>query len=136
MYRVILVGTDGSDTSLEAVQRAAQLAAGVGAELRVVVVFEPGHGTELAPIIARAGRSPELLAATDAYTRGRGAEPEFHVLTGEAADQVLALAADLGADLVVVGSRGMGGVRDSLKGSVPTRITKGAPCDVLVVRTA
>jgi nucleotide-binding universal stress UspA family protein len=136
MYRKIVVGTDGSDTSLGAVRRAAELAAEVRAELRVVVVYEPGHGTELAPLIARGGRTTELLDAVRAYSSQHGAEPEFHLLSGDPADQVVALATDTGADLVVVGSKGMGGMKDSLKGSVPTRITRSAPCDVLVVRTA
>jgi nucleotide-binding universal stress UspA family protein len=136
VYRNIAVGSDGSSSSLDAVRRAAELAASLAAVLRVVVVYEAGHGAELAPIIARGGRSPELLAATKAYTDATGREPAFHLLAGDPADQVVAIADESEADLVVVGSRGMGGLRDSIKGSVPTRISREASCDVLVVRTA
>jgi nucleotide-binding universal stress UspA family protein len=101
----------------------------------VVVVYEQGHGQDLAPIIARGGRSPELLDAVRKYTNHHGSEPEFHLLTGDAADQVVALARDVQADLVVVGSVGMGTRKDSLKASIPTRIARSATCDVLVVRT-
>lgn len=135
MYRLIVVGTDGSETSFGAVRRAAETAVDMKAELRVVVVYEQGHGHELAPIIARGGRSPELLAAVQKYTNTRGNEPEFHLLSGDAAEQVVALARDVHADLVVVGSVGMGTRKDSHKGSVPTRIARSAECDVLVVRT-
>jgi nucleotide-binding universal stress UspA family protein len=135
MYRRIVVGTDGSETSLAAVERAAETATEMKAELRVVVVYEQGHGADLAPIIARGGRSPELLGAVRKYTNARNAEPEFHLLAGDAADQVVALAREVGADLVVVGSVGMGGRKDAIKASIPTRITRNAPCDVLVVRT-
>jgi nucleotide-binding universal stress UspA family protein len=135
MYRLIVVGTDGSDTSLAAVRRAAEAAVEMKAELRVVVVYEQGHGHDLAPIIARGGRSPELLGAVTKYTNTRGAEPEFHLLSGDPADQVVALAGQVGADLVVVGSVGMGTRKDTHKGSVPTRIARAATCDVLVVRT-
>lgn len=135
VYTCIAVGSDGSTTSQQAITRAAELAASLGASLKVVVVYEPGHGSELAPIIARGGRSKELLEACRPYTTARGDEPDFHLLSGDAAEQMVSLANEVDADLVVVGSKGMGGLKDSLKGSVPTRIARGAGCDVLVVRT-
>jgi maltose/moltooligosaccharide transporter len=135
MYRRVVVGTDGSATAMVAVTRAAELAAEVRAELRVVVVYEHGHGTELAPLIARGGRTPELLDAVKRYTSAHGGEPEFHLLAGDAAEQVVALAVEVGADLVVVGNKGIGGVKDTIRGSIPTKISRNAPCDVLIVHT-
>ena len=132
MYGTIVVGTDGSETSFGAVRKAAEVAAELRAELRIVVVYETGHGKDLAAIIARGGRSTELLAAARQYTSQRGEEPEFHLLAGDAAEQVVALAHDVGASLIVVGSVGMGGRKDN---SVPSRIAKTADCDVLIVRT-
>jgi len=133
MYRMIVVGTDGSDTSLDAVRKAADLAVQSNAELRIVVVYQQGHGKDIAPIIARGGRTTELLAAARAYTGARGEEPEFHLLAGDPADQVVALAHEVGAGLIVTGSVGMGGRRDT---SIPSRIATSADCDVLIVRTA
>jgi nucleotide-binding universal stress UspA family protein len=135
MYKTILVGTDGSPTSFLAVERAADMAAELRAELRVVVVYEQGHGTELAPLIARGGRTPELLQAVRHYTSSHGSEPEFHLLAGDAAEQVVALARELQADLVIVGSKGVGTKKDAFKGSIPTKISRNAACDVLIVRT-
>ena len=54
---------------------------------------------------------------------------------GEAADTIIAVADDEGADLIVVGNKGMTGASRFLLGSVPNKITHHAPCNVLVVRT-
>jgi nucleotide-binding universal stress UspA family protein len=48
-YKKILVGTDGSDTSLIAVDRASALASDNGAELLIVTAYEPAHGSETMP---------------------------------------------------------------------------------------
>ncbi|WP_309233282.1 universal stress protein [Conexibacter sp. W3-3-2] len=54
---------------------------------------------------------------------------------GEAADAILRIADEQGADLIVVGNKGMTGAARFLLGSVPNKITHHAPCNVLVVRT-
>jgi nucleotide-binding universal stress UspA family protein len=54
---------------------------------------------------------------------------------GEPADAILATAAEQGADLIVIGNRGMGALSGHLLGSVPGDIAHRAPCDVLIVQT-
>jgi nucleotide-binding universal stress UspA family protein len=56
-----------------------------------------------------------------------------HVAAGDAADVVVQVAADNGADLIVVGSKGM---NRKVLGSVPNSVAHNAPCDVLIVKTA
>jgi nucleotide-binding universal stress UspA family protein len=53
---------------------------------------------------------------------------------GEVALEIVALAEELGADLIVMGSRGLGGVRRALMGSVSDSVVRHAHCPVLVVR--
>jgi nucleotide-binding universal stress UspA family protein len=60
---------------------------------------------------------------------------EFHSSTGEPAEALLELAEKLQADLIVVGNRGMSGMKRFLLGSVPNKISHHAPCSVLIVNT-
>ena len=55
-------------------------------------------------------------------------------MMGEAAREIIYLAEDLGAGLVVMGSRGRGGIRRALMGSVSDSVVRHAHCPVLVVR--
>jgi nucleotide-binding universal stress UspA family protein len=66
---------------------------------------------------------------------GEGIAAEAHGAQGNADDVLLAAAAQVGADLIVVGSKGMQGARRYL-GSVPNSVAHGADCAVLVVKTA
>ncbi|PTL56300.1 universal stress protein [Paraconexibacter algicola] len=156
MPKKIVVGTDGSPTAREAVREAAELAAVTGAELLIVRAYygkEPrDSATAYEPTLE--DRSPAGLPADVARPVGpRGdalagleadvasvAEYDIPVVTplareGEAADAILRIADEQGADLIVVGNKGMTGAARFLLGSVPNKITHHAPCNVLVVRT-
>jgi nucleotide-binding universal stress UspA family protein len=63
-----------------------------------------------------------------------GVESETHVWVGEPADALVQIAEDHGAQMIVVGNRGMTGARRVL-GSVPNRVSHNSPCDVLIVTT-
>ena len=65
---------------------------------------------------------------------GEGVAAEAHAAQGNADDVILATAVEVGADLIVVGSKGMQGARRYL-GSVPNSVAHGADCAVLVVKT-
>lgn len=141
MYERIVVGSDGSDRSSEAVEHAAQLARLCGAKLHLVqgcgspIIVSSLHGEV-------AGFDPKLVvdASVDALTpycdqlRASGLEVELHVLPEGGADALLDVAARVDADLIVVGSRGMTGVRRVL-GSIPNTVAHHAPCAVLIVQT-
>lgn len=62
----------------------------------------------------------------------RGLEVDRHVVRGRAATAINDVAAEIGADLVVTGSRGRGQLRSMLLGSVAAEVTAAAPCSVLV----
>ncbi len=59
---------------------------------------------------------------------------QAHLRMGKPAAEIVALAEELGVGLVVVGSRGLGGVRRALMGSVSDSVVRHAHCPVLVVR--
>jgi nucleotide-binding universal stress UspA family protein len=65
---------------------------------------------------------------------GRGLDVKHHSAAGHAADAILETAREIGADLIVVGSKGMRGARRVL-GSVPNSVAHGAECAVLIVKT-
>jgi nucleotide-binding universal stress UspA family protein len=145
MNRTIVVGTDGSPSSMTAVKEAAALAVCTHARLQVACVVRVGHElAALSPMGLSMAAGYDDRACADASTsveratevaRRAGAQVEGRVLTGEPAGCLMALAEELGADLLVVGSRGMTGPARFLLGSVPNRCAHHAPCSVLIVRT-
>ena len=64
-----------------------------------------------------------------------GVEANAHAREGDPADAILDVAEETGADLIVVGNKGMTGARRFLLGSVPNKISHHAPCGVYIVRT-
>jgi nucleotide-binding universal stress UspA family protein len=134
VYSTILVGTDGSPTASQAVAAAARLATDLGAALHIASAY--GHPTE-APHFPLSSVSDLNRLLDDAGTQAAdlGAAAEKHILETEPAAGLLALAADIGADLIVVGNRGLGAVQGYFLGSVPAKVVRDAPCSVMVVKT-
>lgn len=127
-YRKILVGADGSPTSALAEERAARLASQLGAELTLIHVGEDEEG-------GKAAGTKVLEAAAD-RARGFGAQPQAELRHGEVATAIMGAAADLRADLVVIGDHGMGTARRFSLGGIPTRVAHHSPVDTLVVRSS
>ena len=146
MFASIVVGTDGSDTAREAVRQAVELAARLGARLHIVSAYEPVPGTrthaEAQPVPPdlewmvnlREDVDATLREAADAAQAG-GVESAGYARQGDPADAILDVAEEQGADLIVVGNKGMTGARRFLLGSVPNRVSHHAPCSVLIVHT-
>jgi nucleotide-binding universal stress UspA family protein len=146
MYRSIVVGTDGSETAAEAVRQAIELAKAVGAEMHVVSAYNPVPEAELrrqrqdAPqdiqhsINPRQEADAALEAARERVEQG-GVTVHAHSQQGDPANAILDVAEDEGADLIVVGNRGMTGASRFLLGSVPNKISHHAPCSVMIIRT-
>jgi nucleotide-binding universal stress UspA family protein len=142
MYKVVVVGTDGSPTADQAVQAAADIARSWGSELHIITaVRAPKSGMASAsgaPLVdAGGGQALAQEAAQQVVERslaafGDGLKAEAHAVTGEADDAILVTARDVGADLIVVGSKGM---QRRYLGSVPNSVAHGAHCAVLIVKT-
>jgi nucleotide-binding universal stress UspA family protein len=146
MFRSIVVGTDGSDTARKAVDEAIDLARTVGATVCLVSAYEPVPQARLREeakqtpadlqwmVNPREEVDSTLSDAAD-VVRDAGLDVETFAREGDPADAILDVAEERGADLIVVGNKGMTGARRFLLGSVPNKVSHHAPCSVLIVRT-
>lgn len=135
-----VVGVDGSSTAATTVERARNLARATGAAIHVVCAYaDPRHGASVVTAPAEPERSSFLTAQTlvDGVVEGlrsAGVAATGAVDEGKPADVLLASAAAVGAELIIVGNRRMQGVSRIL-GSVASEVAHHAPCDVLIVKT-
>jgi nucleotide-binding universal stress UspA family protein len=141
MFNSIVVGTDGSDSATKAVQEACTLAKRVGAGLHVVSAYEPVAGARLGEESSEVPVTPSfeveaVLEAAAGKGHADGVEVETYARRGDPADAILDVAEEKGADLIIVGSKGMRGAKRFLLGSVPDKISHHARCSVLIVRTS
>ena len=67
--------------------------------------------------------------------QGAGVEVEIYARQGDPADAILDVAEEQGADLIIVGNKGMTGAKRFLLGSVPNKVSHHAPCSVMIIRT-
>jgi nucleotide-binding universal stress UspA family protein len=144
MFKTIVVGTDGSDTAGKAVTQAVELAGSVGARLLLVSAYEPvpqgrlrEEATQVPPDLQWMVNPREDVDATlaSAAELAAGVETEIFARQGDPADAILDVAEEEGADLIVVGNKGMTGAKRFLLGSVPNKVSHHAPCSVLIIRT-
>jgi nucleotide-binding universal stress UspA family protein len=141
----ILLATDGSAEAESAAQVAAELAEKTGSELHVVYV-------EVIPYFAQYGAGTAASYDRELYEKieeeaqetlrkltwqvkvAGGAVAEDHLRMGAPGEEIVGLAEAIGAGLIVMGSRGRGGMKRALMGSVSDSVVRYAPCPVLVVR--
>ena len=133
----LVVAVDGSETAAAALEFAVALATDVGAHLHVVAVHEPpppGRGSRIpiheTELFDGTVRVAELAAET---ARARGVDATPHAERGDAAKRVAAVADSVDADLLVVGSRALGGIQAPILGSVSRRLATHAGRPVAVV---
>jgi nucleotide-binding universal stress UspA family protein len=154
MISTVAVGTDGSATAEEAVKQAAELARRFGAKLVLLSAFPspqsstaaiagsafPGSpsspaaiaGMELEWASSSRAHVKSILERSETALRDEGIECETRSGEGDPADVLVRLAEDCGADLLVIGNRGM---KRRVLGSVPNKVTHKADCTVMVVKT-
>jgi nucleotide-binding universal stress UspA family protein len=143
-YRTVLVGTDGSDSSLRAVDRAGQIAAGSGAKVIVATAYFPaGDDARAADVLKdegykTSGNAPIYAILREARDRAKAAgatDVEEKSIVGAPVDALVDLAEELGADLLVVGNVGLSTIAGRLLGSVPANVARRSKTDVLIVHT-
>ena len=138
--RTILLATDGSPDSRLAARAAADLALRGGASLHAVHAWEPFSGiTGLAPMatpVLDEDVAHSVLAAEVSRIESRHhvMPAGVHLRAGSPAREILAVAREIGAGLIVVGSRGLGPVRRTMLGSVSENVVHHAGVPVLVMR--
>lgn len=139
MFENILLAVDGSDHSLKAAKLAGDLARLSGGKLRVVTAYEevPSYLGEpnLSQTIAnRTAKAEEIL---DKATKEIGEIPgdsELDILSGDPAETILQVVDIYNIDLVIMGTRGQGGIKSLLLGSQSHKVVSTAPCPVMLVR--
>lgn len=147
-YRTVVVGTDGSESSLRAVERAGALAGACGATLVIACAYLPTEtddrelsraqdvlGDEAYQVMGSSPADETVRTATDrAVSAGAGQVKQLAV-AGSPVEVLLDVVRREQADLLVVGNRGLNSVKGRLLGSVPADATRRSGCDVLVVHT-
>ena len=145
-YKTILVGTDGSETSLRAVERAAELAADAGASLVIVCAFIPPSdkstareqdilGAEAYQVVGSAPAEETLRTARERAGAAGASTIETEVVQGRPADSLVGAVKKHSADLLVVGNRGLNSIAGRIIGSVPLDVARHSPIDILIVHT-
>jgi len=146
LFRSIVVGTDGSETAKQAVREALELAKRMGATVELVSAYEPvpharlRREAEQVPEDLQWMISPRedvdaTLSSAAEEAAAAGVEARTYARQGDPADAILDVAEEQGADLIVVGNKGMTGAKRFLLGSVPNKVSHHAPCSVLIIRT-
>jgi nucleotide-binding universal stress UspA family protein len=154
MYKSIVVGTDFSETADRAVDQAVQVAKAFGARLYVITAYRSGLAGQVATsgldATAAATSAARLLEEAESHIgrevedklteltgrlKSEGVEVETMAVLGDPATVLLDTAEKVGADLIVVGNRGMSGITRFLMGSVSNTVSHHAPCSVLIAHT-
>jgi nucleotide-binding universal stress UspA family protein len=142
-YQTIVVGTDGSDSSLRAVDRAAEMA---GPDAKVIVAtayFPQGDDARAADVLKEEGykaqgNAPIYAILREGRDRAKAAGAtniEERPIVGAPVDALVDLAEEVNADLLVVGNVGLSTITGRLLGSVPANVSRRAKTDVLIVHT-
>jgi nucleotide-binding universal stress UspA family protein len=153
-YRTVLVGTDGSESSLRAVDRAGEIAGAAGAKLIVATAYFPRGDTRggwgvppgmlPSPEVLKdesykmSGNAPVYAILREARDRAKatGAKDiEERPIVGPPVHALVDLAEEVHADLLVVGNVGLSTIAGRLLGSVPANVSHRAKTDVLIVHT-
>jgi nucleotide-binding universal stress UspA family protein len=138
----IVIATDGSPTSDEAVEYGIAVAASEGAEVTFVHVVPPDQwvggrgGVRPLPHHVDRESSDDGLAGARVAAEEAGVSYGEELISGDTVDEILAVADAKDADLIVVGSSGKGVVTSTLLGSVSRGVVAGAERPVLVVKGA
>ena len=142
----ILLATDGSEEAALAARTATDVADKTDSELHVVLVGLSGAYVGMGPpeiADIPAPRQEELdeeaRRLLDAQVKQIEADgstvAQAHLRVGRPDEEIVALAEEIGTGLIVMGSRGLGGLRRLLMGSVSDSVVRHAHCPVLIVRT-
>jgi len=145
-YTTVLVGTDGSESSFRAVDRAAVVARDADATLLLLSAYRPmsprelqdardALGDESYKVSGSAPAEDVLREAADRAKACGAKKVEQLAIEGDPVDALIHTVDERGVDLLVVGNRGLNSLAGRLLGSVPANITHKAACDVLIVHT-
>lgn len=141
-YNTVVVGTDGSNSSMLAVERAAEIATAFDATLVIGCAYyesEDQVSTALRQdtntILGDETARQNLSAAADLARQAGVTSVETTVRPGTPVEALMAIVNDYDAELLVVGNRGINSLTGRLLGSVPADVARQSDCDVMIVHT-
>lgn len=145
-YKKVVVGTDGSESSYRAVDRAAELAADASATLVIACAYVPADPRSVSQAADQLGAdayqirgdnpAEDIVRTARDRARAAGAtQVEARTVKGAPVESLIKLADEVEADLLVVGNKGLSSLTGRLLGSVPADAARRATCDVLIVHT-
>ncbi len=138
----VLLATDGSEEAGLALRAAADLVNSTDSELHVVHVFPSDVGVPYPAEVLQREPPDQSKQQAQAFLdrqveriRAEGmAVAGSYLRAGRPANEIVRLSEELGVGLIIMGSRGLGGVRRALMGSVSDSVARHAPCPVMIVR--
>ena len=142
-FRRILVATDFSPSAERALEAARELGQSFGGELHLVHAFDmpvpmfnPYAVTVPVDFVKESREAAERrLDEAAARLREAGLDVQTHLAEVPAASAIVRVAEEVNADLIVMGTRGLTGIKHALLGSVAERTARTAPCSVLAVKS-
>jgi nucleotide-binding universal stress UspA family protein len=139
VFETVVVGADESATAAEAVRVAIELVKLSNGNLHIVTAYKPQQlrsaaGEEFTKSLTTDDVAESVLADLASRARTAGIAVETHLKSGAPAESICDVATQVKADVIVVGNKGMAGLRRVL-GSVPNSVAHQAPCAVLIAFT-
>ena len=141
-YQKIVVGTDGSKSSMLAVERAARIAAAFDATLIIGCAYYENKDDasktlrqDSVTILGDETAQKNLYAGEEAARAAGATNIEKAVRPGTPVEALMAIVNENNADLLVVGNRGINSLTGRLLGSVPADVARQSDCDVMIVHT-
>ncbi len=146
-YQTVVVGTDGSDSSYLAVDRAARIAADAGATLVIACAYHPARQDDVAraadelgddvayQVVGASPAEDSVRTATERAKKAGATNIDTVVIDGEPVPTLAKVVKERSADLLVVGNRGLNTLAGRLLGSVPSEAARKSQVDVLIVHT-
>ncbi|TDV54029.1 universal stress protein [Actinophytocola oryzae] len=146
-YQTVVVGTDGSDSSYLAVDRAAQIASDSGATLVIACAYHPARqedvtraadqlGEDVAyQVVGSSPAEDSVRTATERARKQGASKIDTVVVDGEPVPTLTRVVEERNADLLVVGNRGLNTLAGRILGSVPSEAARKSKVDVLIVHT-
>ena len=147
-YRTVVVGTDGSESSLRAVARAGAVAGAAGATLVIACAYLPMEpddrevaraqdalGEDAYQVVGSHPAEDTVRTAAERAGAAGAGKVRTVAVAGSPVEALLDVVRREDADLLVVGNRGLAGIKGRLLGSVPADATRRSQVDVLVVHT-
>lgn len=142
VYETVVVGTDGSKSSLFAVERAAKIAAAFDATLVIGCAYYENEAEasktlrqDSVTILGDHPAHENLKKAAEIAEKAGATSVKTEVRSGAPVQALMKVVTDTKADLLVVGNRGINSLTGRLLGSVPADLARQSDCDVMIVHS-